>query len=433
MKILIVDDELVSRTKLELILETLGECISVKSGEAALAAVKEALIAQAPFDLITLDIGLPGMNGTEVLYEIRLQEKESGLRPCPRAKIFMVTAQLDRDFLITCVQAGCDDYIIKPFDQTLVFQRLKKFESLAPDAPFFKNKVESHPLSSRKETDKVSIGQEVIGRFKKGEINLPSPSGLYVHFKKMVNEGAGLQEIAEILKQDLAISFHLISVSNSVYYRGREENKTLLQALNRLGLDHTRNYVDILSNRGFYIATQKEYAPFMEKLWDHSISCALAADIIVQSLKIPLNNDAFTLGLLHDVGKMVLIQIVSELETRGKLGADIDRAEVLQTLEEYNGKFGDAILNQWKFPKEFRKVAFYHNNLEEADSITKELIVVNLANLLSKSAGYGLEQPLEIDWSQVLSARMLKLETSLIEGIKNQMVKRMEETKKVLS
>ena len=266
------------------------------------------------------------------------------------AKIIMVTGQSDRDCLITCVQAGCDDYIVKPFDPFRILDRLKRFDFTPPlkEAP----SSGGHPSGAAipATTDKLAIGKEVMRRFQKGEISLPSPSGIFRKFSRLVDEGADLQKIAELLKEDMAISFHLISVSNSPFYRGIRENKNLRDALERLGLDQTQKYVNVLSNRAVFSSASKGYQPLMEGLWEHSLACAYAAEIIAQTRGLSLSSDPFILGLMHDVGKMVLIQVIEELEMQGKLGTDVNRADVLDTLKAFHGTFGEAVLKQWKFP-----------------------------------------------------------------------------------
>ncbi|MBW1691998.1 MAG: response regulator [Deltaproteobacteria bacterium] len=127
MKTLVVDDELVSRKKMQRIMDGFGEYEAVESGSAAIAAFKNALETGTPFDLITLDIAMPGMDGTAVLYEIREIEKEKKIPKEKQVKILMVTSHSDRDTIITCIQAGCDDYIVKPFDREIVAKKLEKF------------------------------------------------------------------------------------------------------------------------------------------------------------------------------------------------------------------------------------------------------------------------------------------------------------------
>ncbi|HPS93510.1 MAG TPA: response regulator, partial [Deltaproteobacteria bacterium] len=64
MKILVVDDELVSRMKMKRIMDSLGECKEADMGSQAVALFRDAWKREAPFDLITLDITMPEMDGT---------------------------------------------------------------------------------------------------------------------------------------------------------------------------------------------------------------------------------------------------------------------------------------------------------------------------------------------------------------------------------
>lgn len=126
MKVLVVDDELVSRKKMENIMLAFGQCVAVESGSEALKAVEEAIVKEEPFDLITLDVSMPGMDGTEVMYEIRVIEDQKNIPKENRSKVLMVTGQSDKDTVITCVQAGCDGYVVKPFNSLIMAEKIKK-------------------------------------------------------------------------------------------------------------------------------------------------------------------------------------------------------------------------------------------------------------------------------------------------------------------
>ncbi len=132
MRILIADDELVSRSKLQKIMSSLGDCQAVDSGQAALDAFKEAWANWVPFDLITLDVMMPGMDGMETLWEIRSLEEEKKVAEKNRAKILMVTSQSERSVVITCVQAGCNDYLIKPFNLKMIKQKIEELNLKIP-------------------------------------------------------------------------------------------------------------------------------------------------------------------------------------------------------------------------------------------------------------------------------------------------------------
>jgi len=129
MKILVVDDELVSRKKMQKIMVNFGECEEVESGSEAITAFKKALENRTPFDLITLDIVMPELEGIEVLFEIREIENLKNIPEEKQVKILMVTSHSDRDNIITSIQAGCNDYIVKPFDREMVIEKLENIKS----------------------------------------------------------------------------------------------------------------------------------------------------------------------------------------------------------------------------------------------------------------------------------------------------------------
>lgn len=130
MKILVVDDEPISRQKMKKILEGLGECQAVDSGTRALETFRAAWEAWSPFDLITLDVSMPDVSGMEVLTQIRSLEESKQVPPSKRAKIVMVTACADRNTVVNAVQGGCNDYVTKPFDPQTVARKVFR---LCPD------------------------------------------------------------------------------------------------------------------------------------------------------------------------------------------------------------------------------------------------------------------------------------------------------------
>lgn len=125
MKILVVDDELVSRKKMMKILTDFGQCDGVGNGKAAISAVKTSLEEWKLYNLITLDISMPDISGTDVLTAIRKMEGERGLDPHEKAKILMVTSHSDIDTVKACIKK-CDGYMIKPFNKEVLVEKMKK-------------------------------------------------------------------------------------------------------------------------------------------------------------------------------------------------------------------------------------------------------------------------------------------------------------------
>lgn len=113
MKILIVDDELVSRKKLEKIMESLGECESVENGEDAL----KIAMTENPPDLILLDIMMPGMGGYEVCKRLKAAPETKDI------PVIFLSAMDDKADIIQGLEMGAVDYITKPFHKAEVKAR----------------------------------------------------------------------------------------------------------------------------------------------------------------------------------------------------------------------------------------------------------------------------------------------------------------------
>ncbi len=117
MKILIVEDEFVSRTKLKYLMDEYGNCDIAVDGTEAVEAFKIAADAKKPYDLICLDIKLPGKDGHQTLEEIRSIEEEMGISLNNPVKVFMTTAMGDIENVSKSYQGLCDEYLQKPIEK----------------------------------------------------------------------------------------------------------------------------------------------------------------------------------------------------------------------------------------------------------------------------------------------------------------------------
>ncbi len=106
--ILVVDDDSINRKLIQRMLEKLGdEVVLAASGAQALPAIKESA-----FDLILMDIQMPGMNGLETTRRIRDWESTQGV--LHRTPIFALTANTGEKDRALCLEAGMDNFLCKP-------------------------------------------------------------------------------------------------------------------------------------------------------------------------------------------------------------------------------------------------------------------------------------------------------------------------------
>lgn len=125
MKALIVDDCMIARELLMVALERYARADQAEDGSQAIRMVEQALQQDTPYDLICLDLTMPGINGHETLREIRAREDQ--LAPGSRATVFMITASSSPDDMMEALLSGsCDDFLTKPVMNRTLMELLQK-------------------------------------------------------------------------------------------------------------------------------------------------------------------------------------------------------------------------------------------------------------------------------------------------------------------
>lgn len=124
MRILIADDEYISRRVLQEMVKDYGEIETVASGDEAVQAARMALDERRPFHLILLDIEMPGLDGHEALRRIRRTELERNLTGRSAAKVFMTTVRSDPASVFASFRDQCEAYLIKPILRESLIQNL---------------------------------------------------------------------------------------------------------------------------------------------------------------------------------------------------------------------------------------------------------------------------------------------------------------------
>lgn len=118
MKTLIVEDDFTSRLLMQEFLKSYGPSHIAVNGREAVAAVRQALTTGEPYQLISLDIMMPEMDGQTALKEIRALEAAQGIYSSHGAKIVMTTALGDMKNVTAAFAGLADGYLTKPIDKT---------------------------------------------------------------------------------------------------------------------------------------------------------------------------------------------------------------------------------------------------------------------------------------------------------------------------
>lgn len=127
MRILLAEDDFVTRKFMTNFLSKYGECDVTVDGMEAVDAFMMALEDGDPYQLVCLDIMMPVMDGYQALMGIRNLEKERNIPKDKEARIIMTTALNDEGNVKMAFELGCTVYSGKPIDQERFEQVLKKF------------------------------------------------------------------------------------------------------------------------------------------------------------------------------------------------------------------------------------------------------------------------------------------------------------------
>ena len=131
MKILIVEDECISRTLLAEILSPYGVCDLASNGREAVEVIGMAYDGEQRYDLVCLDIRMPEMDGQEVLTKIRTMEEARGIDGIAATRVIMTTALDDsRSILEAFTQGRCDAYLTKPIARDRLLSHLRELQLL---------------------------------------------------------------------------------------------------------------------------------------------------------------------------------------------------------------------------------------------------------------------------------------------------------------
>lgn len=126
MRILIVEDEFISRTLLAEMLNDYGVCHIATNGKDAVEAIERSFNEKQPYDLVCLDIMMPEMDGQEVLCETRRIEREHGIKGLRATKVIMTTALDDSKNIMRAFTKGhCEAYLTKPIEKAKLVEHLR--------------------------------------------------------------------------------------------------------------------------------------------------------------------------------------------------------------------------------------------------------------------------------------------------------------------
>lgn len=192
-------------------------------------------------------------------------------------------------------------------------------------------------------------------------------------------------QLVRIVSKDPVIASRLLAMANSAYCAPMGEISTVTQAVVRIGTGAVRNLVVTIS---FYsrMYDQKLYGHDGRRLVDHSIGTAYLARLVGDRAGTS-RDEAFLCGLLHDIGKLVILKLAHDHQRQ--TGTPMDPGELADVLQAEHAEVGARMLHRWNLPTTLEEPILYHHDYRQASRYPRETAVIYLANLLSHRYGFG--------------------------------------------
>lgn len=201
-------------------------------------------------------------------------------------------------------------------------------------------------------------------------------------------------ELNKVISTDEALTANLLKICNSSYYGLPRVISSVTQAIMYLGFQTVRNMVIATALDQVYRRNDLSvYDYTAHGLSEHSFATAVGSQVIAKKLRPGLGDTAFTAGLLHGVGKIVLAKYAREFREDllrvSETGYIDSNAEKTVFGADY-AEVGSKIADNWNFPQELILAIGYHLRPEEAKGRPLLAVIVHLANVACQRLGVGL-------------------------------------------
>jgi putative nucleotidyltransferase with HDIG domain len=192
-------------------------------------------------------------------------------------------------------------------------------------------------------------------------------------------EDCDLRALAELVKRDQAMATHFLRVANSPMYLPKTKIVSLQQALARLGMSAVREIALLISvkTRTFQV---RGYERQLKEQFRHSLGAALFAQEIARLRRLNVE-EAFLSGLLHDVGRPVLLQAIVDLHKEHRLPEK--PAAVEAAAHAHHARVGSTLVVKWSLPAALADTIRFHHAPEAATSDPKGAMMAALADELA--------------------------------------------------
>ncbi len=241
-------------------------------------------------------------------------------------------------------------------------------------------------------TDK-SLKDYIAEAVQKPGLQLPVFNPVALDLQQILqDDNVSNAKIEAILQRDPALSGQILRMANSALYAGLSEITTIKQALMRIGSKQIMRLAMAAAQLGLYRSRNPLCMRYMEEMWRAaSASATGAAWLAEKSGHAPLSEQAFLAGLLHDVGKLLILRVIEDLAGTPPNGKPIPDQVIIEMLDALHCEYGHDLMKRWNLPEQYCLVGREHH-ARECNTGNVLLVTVRLADQICRKLGVGCER-----------------------------------------
>ncbi|MDR3566635.1 MAG: response regulator [Syntrophobacteraceae bacterium] len=352
-RILFVDDEPMVLDGLRRMLRSMRKEWDMEYATSGGEALE--ILAVRVFDVLVTDMRMPGMDGCQLLNQVR--------ELYPHIVRIILSGQSDREDIFESL-GPVHQYLSKPCDAEMLKSTVAR----------------TFAVRNLLENDSIA---DVISKIE----SLPSLPSLYTEIMDEIGSPNGsLARVGEIISKDIGMSAKILQLVNSSFFGLATHVTSPTKAIALLGLETVKSLVLGIKIFSRFSRSDLSYCS-IAGLWDHSVATGYLAKEIARHLKLSQAEigDSFLAGLVHDIGKLILLDRLPEacskiVEEASSTGCAMFEAEK-KVLGTTHARIGAYLLGIWGFSESIIDgVAFHHCPSECSNEGLSALTAVYLAD-----------------------------------------------------
>ena len=217
----------------------------------------------------------------------------------------------------------------------------------------------------------------LMERISQNKLELPVLPDVASKVVNMCNDpNADSRALAQLVQRDAAMAGHLMRLANSVLYAPAVPLVSLDQVVSRMGMKKVREIALVISCQSKVFAVPG-HEDLVKALFRHSLAAGAFAQEIARSRRWNVE-EAFLCGLLHDVGRPVLLQELVDLHK--KANCPFNLSATTSVITALHTRIGSALVNGWSLPARLGETILHHHSPAASKTAAQTAMMTNLAD-----------------------------------------------------